>query len=279
MRAQAQFADNPFLGAGPTQVFEAETFNSWQLERAGTQATRLANQAWYARSRAAAEINEKTRFTNDRVFAVLAGTTDGNFQTPNEWWSWWDDNIGVDVSDKPVVEVEEVQLRELESTFQFMTRSSSCFRKGTLVRTDTGPKPIETIRMGDRVLAQNIRTGEIEFCVVERPTIRPQPGPALTVRIGEEKIVCTPGHEIWKNGSGWVRAKELEPGDRVRTLTGSKEVRSLEMAEPQITYNLVVEGNHNYFVGKAAFLVQDVTTAIPTDHVVPGLCRFDVAGE
>ncbi|MFK7820481.1 MAG: Hint domain-containing protein [Planctomycetaceae bacterium] len=276
LRIRPRFVVRRFSGATRAQV---DRYNQNQFGNAAARLRMLAQQANYQRSRMSGNINEVTRNTNDRIFAVLATVTEANFETPKQWWSWWDDHVGVDISDKPVIEVEEVQLLETKTTVALAQPPGSCFGKGTLVRTDEGPKPIETIRMGDRVLAQNIHTGEIEFCVVERPTIRPQPGPALTVRIGEEKIVCTPGHEIWKNGSGWVRAKELQPGDRVRTLTGSMEVRSLEKTEPQITYNLVVAGNHNYFVGEAAFLVQDVTTATPTDHVVPGLSRFDVGGE
>jgi hypothetical protein len=141
--------------------------------------------------------------------------------------------------------------------------------------TDTGRRPIETLKIGDRVLSQDIDTGELRFRVVEQTTVRP-PHSSMTVEFGSDRIGCTGGHNFWKAGEGWVKARDLEPGDRVRTPTGTVAVTAKQVAQAAKTYNLVVEGFHTYFVGESGLLVQDVLPPTPTDMVLPGLSRFEL---
>lgn len=263
------------------RVVEGESFESrfvpmsWSDARdAAERSTENAIAAKWGRS--IEQANKDIRELNERVIDVLSEVSDQSSRDdPKYWWSWWSNRVGTEPREKEIIEVEELEERTAVTRVEVRERSE-CFAAGTTVLTARGPRPIETVLGGDRVLAQNIETGELEFKVVEQPTVRARRVPTVRLEIGDETIVCTPGHEVWQNGFGWVRAKELRRGDRVRTAKGSLPVHSVRGGRPQLTYNLVVEGHHNYFVTNSALLVHDVNTSTPTDNIAPGLSRFDV---
>ena len=96
----------------------------------------------------------------------------------------------------------------------------SCFGPGTLVRTREGTRPIEAIRVGDVVLTQETKTGASSFAPV-MTVFHNKPAPTLRIDLGGEPIVTTGIHRFWKAGRGWVMARDLRPGDAVRTLGGA----------------------------------------------------------
>ena len=51
--------------------------------------------------------------------------------------------------------------------------NAECFAAGTLVWTKTGQRPIESLEIGDLVLAQNVDTGELAYKPVIGRTVRP----------------------------------------------------------------------------------------------------------
>ncbi len=221
----------------------------------------------------------QTTDLNQRVFPVLRETCEEGSEDPAFWWDWWSRYTDFEDPEKvEVLETETFAVRKpdlaLTETFHFCM-GCSCFVAGTPVVTETGYRPIEQIAIGDRVLSQDIDTGELRFRVVQQTTVR-RPHKTLTVHFGSECITSTGGHNFWKAGTGWVRARDLEPGDRIRTPTKTVEVTKLSPASPAKTYNLVVEGFHTYFVGESDLLVQDVLPIRPTDNVLPGLSRFAV---
>jgi hypothetical protein len=91
------------------------------------------------------------------------------------------------------------------------------------------------------------------------------------LRLADESIVCTKGHRLWSSGSGWTKARDLEPETLLHTATATTPVRSVKAAPAEKTYNLIVDGFHTYFVGKTAVLCEDLRRTNPTDQVVPGL--------
>ena len=93
----------------------------------------------------------------------------------------------------------------------------SCFAAGTPVWSLTGPKPIETIDPGDRVLSQDPDSGELAYKPVLGVTFRP-PSRRLVIGVGGEKITTTLGHPFWVAGEGWRMAKELKTGARLQGL-------------------------------------------------------------
>lgn len=146
-----------------------------------------------------------------------------------------------------------------------------CLAAGTMIQTERGLRPIETIQIGDIVVSQNIATGAISLKPVLRTSQRP---PSITVVIAlsnNEKIQATLGHHWWVIGKGWIKTKDLQPGMRIRTASSYIEITKLEDAEDTITYNLSVADNHTYFVGSERLLSYDSNELIPTLQTVPGV--------
>ena len=69
-------------------------------------------------------------------------------------------------------------------------RTVDCLAAGTPVRTDRGLTAIEEVRVGDRVLSQDVETGELAYKPVLQTTVRP-PKELWTVRFNDETIVTT----------------------------------------------------------------------------------------
>jgi hypothetical protein len=156
-----------------------------------------------------------------------------------------------------------------------VARPHSCFAPGTVVWTQSGRLPIETIKAGDRVLAQNVETGELAYKPVLAATVR-RPGPRIKIGLGRESITATPSHPFWVDGKNWQLTKQLEVGCRLHSLSGAAPVESLETVETDpsragYSYNLIVADFNSYFVGEQGILVHDNTPRRPTSAVVPGL--------
>jgi Pretoxin HINT domain len=80
-------------------------------------------------------------------------------------------------------------------------------------------------------------------------------GRILEIRIGDELIETTPEHPFFVCEKGWVRAKDIVAGD---LLVGHEDSRtvvtSVTLTNREATvYNLRVEGDHTYFVGRESW--------------------------
>src|SRR5262249_44197807 len=84
--------------------------------------------------------------------------------------------------------------------------------------------------------------------------------------LGGETIVSTPKHRFWQAGKGWVMARDLKPGDSIRTLGGVVKVASIETDQVRPVFNLDVARNQDYFVGRSGVLAHDngFVQAVPT---------------
>lgn len=96
----------------------------------------------------------------------------------------------------------------------------------------------------------------------------------MTVTTPGGTVRGTGGHTFWVVGEGWIKLRDVKPGQRFHTVTGAVKIERLEKTGKAKTYNLVVDASHTYFVGKDLLLSHDVTFAEPTDAVVPGLSPF-----
>src|SRR5262249_14747185 len=132
--------------------------------------------------------------------------------------------------------------------------------------------------VGDRVLAKDIETGELAYKPVLATSANP-PKDLMTLRFGDESIICTQAHRFWNSGSGWIKARDLSPQTLLHTATGNTPVWSAKKGSAAKTYNLVVADFHTYFVGKTGVLCQDLLTPKGTDNVVPGLARAKAVAE
>ena len=88
-------------------------------------------------------------------------------------------------------------------------------------------------------------------------------------RRSDYKLVCTTRfHKFWvESKKEWIDAIDLEPGMVLRLRSGKLAkitgVKLVEIEAAEDTYNLVVEGEHNYFVGHDRVLVHNGHEAGP----------------
>ncbi len=219
--------------------------------------------------------------TIGRPFSTLNQCTGPGLADPDVWDTWWTSQlIGVYARQSDtastIVTVDQTmsptfvpQLEQATST-PYSVRAASCFGAGTPVRTLTGSMPIESIRVGDRVLTQDIKTGALGYHPVTVVHHNP-PSPTFLVKVGKDTIVSSPFHRFWVAGKGWKMARDLKGGETLRLLDGPARVDSVEEGPVQLVYNLDVAGDHDFFAGAAAALVHDNT--LPDTRLV----AFDAA--
>ncbi len=145
---------------------------------------------------------------------------------------------------------------------------AACFVAGTLILTEEGLKPIDAIRVGDRVWSTDPASGEEALRTVDRTFIRTA-RELIVLTIGGKLLKTTSEHPFWVVGSGWVEAGDLEVGDPLSTPDGHAVVESVstELRPDSITvYNFRVEGLHNYYAlaGETPVLVHNADYEMPT---------------
>ena len=152
-----------------------------------------------------------------------------------------------------------------------------CFKEGTPVVTEEGLKPIEEVKVGDKVLAYDEATGEQAYKKVVR-LFRNTTDEWYHICANGEEIVCTGGHPFYvlnasedrnvirfddgeETSGKWITAKELKKDDKLLLSDGSygiiKSIKVEKLSEPETTYNFEVEDFHTYFVGTNEVLVHN----------------------
>ena len=146
-----------------------------------------------------------------------------------------------------------------------------CFAAGTPVQSEAGDRPIESIRIGDRIWARDIETGAIALRPVVNtyrtarvPVVDLQLSAGLDVR---EHLRVTRNHLFWVEGRGWVQAQALG-ASALWSMDARLSANLLELSdEPTTVYNLEVSEFHSYFVGHSHVLVHNgdpTSAACPT---------------
>ena len=130
-----------------------------------------------------------------------------------------------------------------------------CFVEGTMVLTAAGLVAIESIAVGDMVIATDPETDETAEKQVKNTFINETEELAHVFVDGEE-IVCTPGHKFYAPEKGWTSAIELRAGDQLQLVNGEyvtvEKVQHELLEEPVKVYNFEVEDFHTYYVGTDA---------------------------
>ena len=123
-------------------------------------------------------------------------------------------------------------------------------------------KAIETLEVGDQVLAKNVATGEQGYKPVEQLfIIQEQPLYELVLEDSEsgerESIEVTDDHPIWVKDFGWLNSIHLVLGleDERRDGKTLTVVDFKCLNKVETTYNLEVSVWHTYYAGDAGLLV------------------------
>ncbi|WP_435020366.1 polymorphic toxin-type HINT domain-containing protein [Tundrisphaera sp. TA3] len=230
------------------------------------------------------EQNARIKSDNDLVLGLLRSAAGKDLGTdPEGWKAWYVDQLGyryqspgelpkptyvetIPSAYTPPPVVVYTQVRPQETYWDRL----SCFGAGTLVRTLQGSAPIETLSIGDRVLTQSVADGSLSYQPITRVYHNP-PSATFLVKVAGDTIVSSPFHRFWVAGKGWVMARDLEGGEVLRLLDGTRRVDSVEAGPEQPVFNLDVAGDHDFFAGKAAALVHD--NSLPDTRLAP----FDAA--
>ncbi len=164
------------------------------------------------------------------------------------------------------------------------------FPAGTLVATPRGEQAIQTLRVGEQVLAEDPHTGKVEAEAVQAVLVDPV-SPLLAVQFSDgSAITVTANHPIYVDrgvklaGPGWARAGDLRPGDEVRTVrdhdvmvmgfrrnAGRALVYTLTVAKDH-TFWGESHSDHTFFVGTARVLVHNADG--PCGEVVGDIRKF-----
>lgn len=142
------------------------------------------------------------------------------------------------------------------------------FLPGSMVlMADGSTKPIESVKMGDKVLAGDPGTGEsrTETVTAEIKGNGVKQLVKIEVEVnGEEaSVTATDGHPFWvPEAGGWLEAGDLKPGQWLRTSSGTyAQISKIKRwTNPSVTvYNLSVSNLHTYYVlaGQTPVLVHN----------------------
>ncbi|MFI5620300.1 ricin-type beta-trefoil lectin domain protein [Streptomyces sp. NPDC051567] len=151
-------------------------------------------------------------------------------------------------------------------------KADNSFVPGTKVlMADGTTKPIEDVKTGDQVVATDEETGETRTETVTAEIKGKGLKNLVTVTVdvdGEsgsatETLVATDGHPFWVPALGaWVDAKDLTPGQLLRTSTGILiQITAVAhwTAQNATVHNLTVSDKHTYYVlaGQTPVLVHN----------------------
>ena len=92
--------------------------------------------------------------------------------------------------------------------------SNVCFVAGTLVHLADRDTEIENVSVGDLVWAENPETNEKALKKVVR-TFCNQSDELVQIKTPQEEITATTTHPFYVRGKGWVRAGDLQKGDKL----------------------------------------------------------------
>ncbi|MEK7674620.1 MAG: polymorphic toxin-type HINT domain-containing protein [Verrucomicrobiota bacterium] len=142
------------------------------------------------------------------------------------------------------------RLRQFDLEEVLDSFDTPCFTAGTLVSTEQGLRPIEDLKVGDRVWALGQGTVEVGLKPITE-VFRHEVTNLVVLTVGGEVIETTPEHPFWVRNEGWVRAGQLKAGDELLIRSGAwLPIIALEPRQGQFTvFNFEVEGWNTYYVG------------------------------
>ncbi len=136
-------------------------------------------------------------------------------------------------------------------------KTGSCFAAGTPIRTPDGLRAIESLRLGDRVIAVD-GPGQSARAVAIESIHRSRALGTMRLVVDGESIVATDGHPLWKVDAGWTRAGDLTPGDLVAARDRPARVEAVGPSGAGEVWNLRLADGSAYQVGRVGMLAHDL---------------------
>lgn len=153
-------------------------------------------------------------------FAVGEGQEKSDIQ-PHLWWRWWRKHAW----------------------------PKDYFAAGVEVWTQSGLEPIETVSVGDRVLARDSQTEKLSFLQVVGVDIQPQEN-LVFITAGLRTIVTTQDQELLAEGGGWTAAGKLTDAESLATLGGPLAITTISQDRFDKTYRLILSDNDDLIIGR-----------------------------
>src|SRR5699024_10354447 len=159
----------------------------------------------------------------------------------------YDTENEIDLGD--ITEISQEYLSRFKEENDIVVGGSPCFRKGTLITTKEGLKPIEYIKKGDYVLTHNNRYKKVVVPMVNLA----KEIYSLKVEKNVETFV-TREHpirmkEVGKNENKWVKVKYLNK-DKHHVQLGNFKYSHIEklqlLSTDETVYNFEVEDDNSY---------------------------------
>ncbi|MCV2886477.1 HINT domain-containing protein [Aestuariibacter sp. AA17] len=135
-------------------------------------------------------------------------------------------------------------------------KRSCCLVAGTQVLTEDGYKNIEDVKLGEKLWAKDVETGEQDWKPVVKIFNEPDRGIYEIKLQGKDgfiqKIEATDDHPFCVVDSGWKTTIELNDGDYIET-DGNGPMKVISVVDEKrqaLTYNFTVADFHTYYVTK-----------------------------
>ncbi|MEU9097259.1 polymorphic toxin type 27 domain-containing protein [Streptomyces sp. NPDC048361] len=156
-----------------------------------------------------------------------------------------------------------------------------CFPAGTMIVTDAGRKSIEKVQVGDRVWSVDPASGRKSVQRVLK-LFSHSVSQLVEIHTASGKVSATAEHRFWVQKKGWVQARDLRPGDDLKTRNAEDDtVLGTVLVKKQTqVFNFEVENSHTYFVyaGSTPVLVHNECgermlsdLVVDGDHIALGI--------
>lgn len=236
-------------------------------QNATAQANQVANQVDQA--------NARIKENNERLTGLLHEVTGQTLKAyPRSWWNWWRDHVEA----HPEMALGGGQHRLEQAILDQQPRALA---RGVVVWTLQGQRPVEKLRIGDFVLSQDVRTGELAY----KPILAMNAYPDMEMQRVQlrsdreadnttaQEIVSGEGQIFFQAGQGWRRMSDLTSSAELHGLLAAVTFESSEETYAMDAYDVIVADFHTLFIGSQGLLTHDGTPVGATAQALPGFPR------
>jgi hypothetical protein len=173
-------------------------------------------------------------------------------------------DVGSALTDAAIGMVNPAKVLQRAGKLANIVSKSCSFTPETSILTKNSYKTIVEIKVGDIVLSKSDESGEVSWREVT-DTFKDWHEETITFNVVDENgiketITTTEEHPFYVDGQGWLPAGEIATGTVV---SGPKSENDISIVgihvnkDPQYAYNLTVDTDHTYFVGKTNMWVHN----------------------